>query len=151
MRTLLFVFFFSFGSHTTPPHDIAIAMFRISQSEARLTLDISLDANDLATALGKTEEEINLSMVQTYIAQHTQFEFNSMKNDIHLLELKKVREHLLIKGEFLKGVNSIEEIHIQNTCLIDIPNHSNIIQVQVNDGLRDFRMHKERVKIEIEY
>ena len=151
MRILLFVFYLGFGIDVSPTHDVAIAMFRISQSAEGLALDVTLDIQDLSTDLGVAQSDIILADIQAYLDKHTQFEFNGEQNEISLLDVKKVRDHFLVKGQFKKKVNALNEIQIRNTCLVEIPDHSNIIQVQANGTLRDFRMHKERTSIQIKY
>ena len=151
MRILLFVFYLGFGIDVSPTHDVAIAMFRISQSAEGLALDVTLDIQDLSTDLGIAQEEINLQDVQSYLKLHTQFIFNGDENEIQLLEFKKRRDHFLLKAIFQKDTKDITDIHVHNTCLLNIPDHSNLIQIHLNEQLRDFRMHIERRHIAVEY
>lgn len=67
------------------------------------------------------------------------------------LDYKKVRDHLRINASFDSSIQNIETISVENTCLIEVPNHSNIIQLDLNDQTKDFRMHKGRTEISISY
>ena len=50
---------------------------------------------------------------------------------------------------FKNSPQRIKSIQVKNTCLIAVPNHSNIIQLNLNDASHDFRMHQERTEIRL--
>ena len=55
-----------------------------------------------------------------------------------------------IRGSLPKSIGHTTQVKIRNTCLLDIPDQSNIIQLKYADQLRDFRMTDSRQEIEVD-
>lgn len=65
--------------------------------------------------------------------------------------MKIVRDHIKVKGSFGKIIENIDTIKIENTCLNNVYRHSNIIQIDLNNESKDYRMHSKRTVINLEY
>ncbi|MEL7248998.1 MAG: hypothetical protein AAFZ63_09825 [Bacteroidota bacterium] len=135
----------------TPTHEIPLAVFHITASGELLEVDITFDVEDYSKSLGITTAEINLEGVQTYLNEKTIFQFNAQVASLTISEVRIVRDHIKIKGSFREAIKSIDTIKIENNCLNNIPRHSNVILIDLNDDSRDFRMHNKRTVITLNY
>lgn len=132
-------------------HDVAIALFHITENQDQISMEISFDIEDLSNSMNVKEADISLENLEEYFSENTSFLFNGNMNNFDLIELKTENDHLKVKGQFSRKMNDIRSLTITNTCLIEVAKHSNIIQIDLNDTSRDFRMHKGRTKIELRY
>ncbi len=128
-------------------HDAAIAIFTIKQKNDKTLLDITLDAQDLASVLDVLEKELSSSLIENYLNEQTTFLFNEEQYNVKINEIHRRGDHLQIRGFFDSEIIEINTIKIQNTCLLEIEDHSNIIQFRLNGKARDFRMNKHRTTI----
>ena len=126
-------------------------MFRIQQNVDRLTLDLSLDVEDLSKEIKIPDAEITKNVLQQYLNGNTSFFFNQQKNELSVTHVNRSEGHFKIKAIFKNPVSTVEEIEIINTCLLTVPKQSNIIQLDFNQTTKDFRMHQQRQKINVTY
>lgn len=75
---------------------------------------------------------------------------------IKIIKIEKMHidhDHLKSSCSFSNVPVTFKNIMIKNTCLITIPNQSNIIQLELEGSVavRDFRMHKGRTEINVPY
>jgi len=155
MKLLVYISFLSISSWSTsimtPTHDVTMAMFRISESEEGIELDVTLDLEDYCNDRNTVASALNLKGFQSYLDRNIILKFNNNKATLKLKEFNIEKDHIRVKGNLGKLNAKINSIEIRNTCLINIVKHSNIIQIDLNDRFRDFRMHKERTVILVEY
>lgn len=135
----------------TPVHDVPVAIFHITASDGMLAIDITFDLEDFSKSLDIKTSEINLRRMQNYLTKNTSFQFNAQVANLQISEVKIVRDHINVKGDFGKLINSIGTIKIENTCLNNVARHSNVIQIDLYNKSMDYRMHKGRTKINLEY
>jgi len=134
-----------------PKHDVAIATFSVSEVEGQLILQVSLDAEDLYSASTVISKSVDLKSLQEYLSAHVTFKFNGQDVKFKVTEYKTIRDHIQLTATFETAPQQIHVVQVSNTCLIEVPNHSNIIQLDLNGKSRDFRMHKGRTEISVEY
>lgn len=139
------------SSILAPSHDVPIAMFRISESNAALQLDITFDLEDLSSSLNADASEVDLEKIQTYLKQHTKFQFDTHIAELRLSSIQIVKDHVRVSGSLGIAKDNIKELKVENTCLNNVSNHSNIIQLDINNQSKDFRMHKGRTIINVQY
>ena len=151
MKALLFVSLIFFGNFPTPIHDVPLAKFHIKASDDIIEMDIIFDLEDFTESLEIRTTDVNLESVQNYIAKNTSFQFNAQVANLKISEVKIIRNHLKVKGDFGESKMIIKNIEIENRCLINIPNHSNVIQIDLNNKSKDYRMHKKRTVINLKY
>jgi len=147
-----FILLIMFVNNTLfPLHDVPLAIFHITQSNEIVNLDINFDLNDYSQSLDIKSTDVNIDNMQCYLDEHTSFRFNAQTASIKISEVKIVRDHIRVKGSFGKVEKNISSIEIENTCLNNVSRHSNIIQVDLNNSSKDYRMHKKRTKINLSY
>lgn len=150
---ILFSFLIVLTSNVLTPtgHDVPVAVFQITESKGMANLEITFDLEDFTQSLDITTNEVNLKNMQKYLDKNTSFQFNTRVAKINVSEVKIARDHIKVKGDFGKVEKNIKTLKIENTCLNNIHQHSNVIQVDLNNKSRDFRMHKKRTVIDLEY
>lgn len=152
MKTLLLlVISIAYASSPTSVHDVAIARFHITEVDHSIQINISFDLEDFAGSLGVKNSDVSLENMQTYLDRNTSFQFNTQVAYLKVSEVKTVRDHIRVKGIFEAVTESVKTLTIENNCLIDVPNHSNIIQIDLNNRSRDYRMHNKRTVINLTY
>ena len=151
MKALLLIFTLVFSSSFVLFHDVPVAIFNISKSNDSVQISIVFDLDDFQESMAIKTHEIDLGYMQCYLEEKTSFQFNGQRVILKVLELKKVRGHVRVIGSFGKLVQKIKTIKIENNCLSNIPNHSNIIEIDINDISKDYRMHKGRTEINLTY
>jgi len=151
MKTLFLLSTIFFTNLYPPAHDVPVATFRITASHAIINLDVSLDLEDFSESLDIEISEVNLKNVQTYLQENTSFQFNDQVANFKITEVKIIRDHIQAKGTFGRVAKNIKTIKVENTCLIDVARHSNVIQVDLNNQSKDYRMHKKRTEIRLAY
>ena len=151
MKILFFLFTAAYSTILTPVHDVPIAMFHITESNDVIQIGITLDLEDFSESLDIKMEEVNLKMIQHYLDQHTSFQFNTQVAKLNISTFKIVRDHIRVKGKFEKVAQKIKTLKVENTCLNNVSSHSNIIQVDLNNETKDYRMHKKRTVINLSY
>ena len=139
------------GNISTPTHDVPLAIFHIKKVENDIQLNISFDVEDFSESLSVKANQVDLDFMQKYLNKNTNFQFNTEAISFKILTVKTVRDHIKVMGVFDKTPHSIKSLKIKNNCLIDISNHSNIIQIDLNDQSKDFRMNKKRTVIHLNY
>jgi len=151
MKILFLISTVFFTNLITPAHDVPVATFRITASAAVVNLDITFDLEDFSESLDIEAREVNLKNVQTYLQENTNFQFNGQVANFKISEVEIIRDHIQAKGTFGRIDKNIKTIKVENTCLINVTRHSNVIQIDLNNLSRDFRMHKKRTVIKLEY
>lgn len=151
MKALFFVSAILLSKLFAPVHDVPIATFHITESNAVLKIDITFDLEDFSKSLNIKTTEINLENVQNYLAKNTSFQFNDQVANLKISEVKIVRDHIKVKGNFGKSEIIIKTIKVENSCLSNVPHHSNVIQIDLNNKSKDYRMHKKRTVINLKY
>ena len=151
MNILLYILLATFSSATIPVHDVPMAVFRLSKSDSNIQLEVTFDIDDLSQALNTTEDLIGLKKVEAYLLKHSRFEFDNKLLRLSLIDMKVLKDHVRFTGVFDGVSDNTKTLKITNSCLIDVPSHSNIMMINLNNTTRDYRMHKGRVAISIEY
>lgn len=131
-------------------HDIPIAIFKLYEAQEEIHLSVVMDLEDLVHFSDIISDNIEEEKVLDYLNSHTAWFFDDRLASIQLLEVKQEREHLHIIAKLDTLVKDFSKIKVKNTCLNEVRNHSNIIQVELGEEIKDFRMHKGRTKIEVE-
>lgn len=150
MKLLCYISVLLWGS-LLATHDVAIAIFQLTESNNEVELAISLDAEDFLLSSKMAMQDLNVETIQSYLRDHLVFHFGDDVIAFTISEVKIKLDHIKINGGFGTMNQEIKSIKIKNTCMIDVPKHSNIIQIDLNHKSRDFRMHKGRTIIDLEY
>lgn len=132
-------------------HEVSIAIFRVSESSESIDLHITLDAADYCKETKSEEDKIALPTITKYLEQNFTLEINGEPAPYILTDLKSTGDHLQLKGHLVKKPASIQNISTTNKVMLNISDQSNILELDLNDERRDYRMHEERQRVFVEY
>ncbi len=130
-------------------HDVQTAFFTIKQKSDTVFVEMIFETDDIVEALNAPSENISTSQMQTYLEKHFQIEVNDIPYSYRISKPKSKKGHLKCKAILNQSIEKIESIKISNDCLLHIEDHSNIIEIRLNDQERDFLMNKDRTSIQI--
>ena len=130
-------------------HDVQVAFFKITQNSKAIEISMTFEKEDLQQVF-KKQEEFQTENQSSYLDQHFSVQING-ENQRILYQVQKVKaKHIKIKG-IIHWTGTVKNIQINNTCLLDIPSHSNVIELRLNKQERDFHMNKDRKSIDVSF
>ena len=132
-----------------PVHDAPIAMFKLIDKGDYIDLYITLDAADLSQSSEISAAAIDLDYLKKYLNQHVEIILDGQSMTYDLITYNQKMDHIHINGKIEASIMDRSQVKIKNTCLLNIDDQSNIIQLKYADRLRDFRMTKERQEITV--
>ena len=68
-----------------------------------------------------------------------------------VLEIKSDKHHTKVICFLSKYKESIKSVTIKNEFLLNVKSHSNIVKLDINNTFKDYRLHKERREIKVNY
>lgn len=138
---------FSFITIAYPAHEVPIALFDITiANDETIMMDIQFDKEDLEKAITTPTNE----NIAAYLSVNTQWKLNQKITPLEICSIEKDEEHYSLQTQFPSLTKKLETLDILNSCLIDIPNHSNIVYLHYDGKKRGFRLHKGRLQTSIE-
>lgn len=132
-------------------HNVSMAVFKISEQESTITIEVTFDINDLAETLQIAPEKIDLVVLRDFIDHNSSFKLNEKECKLSLSDFRLVRDHIRCIGDLGQISVPIKILEIKNTCLLNIKGQSNIIMLNLNKTTKDYRMHKSRQVITARY
>ena len=145
MRHLIILFLFI--SNVASAHDIALAMYSISQERNTLKITIEIDKEDL----DKVIQTNNIS-IKKYLKNNMAWMINNKSKSFKVEKIQAKGELYLIECILKRAPKHIQNIQVKNTVLIDtVKDHSNVLNFEINGLERTFRLKKERVETFFEY
>ncbi len=128
-------------------HDIALAMYSISQEKNTLKITIEIDKEDLENVI-----DIEKISIKKYLKNNMIWTINNKQKSFKINKIQSKDELYHIECIVKKIPKNIKNIHVKNTILIDtVEQHSNVLNFELNGSERTFRLHKERVETVVEY
>lgn len=131
-------------------HNVPIAIFNIHQVSNLVLLDITIDKENLSEELDLAPTDLTKQVILNYLQENTSFSFDNKINELEIKALNQKGDHLKIDCVFKTEISNVKQLEIKNTCLLSIDNHSNIIQVDLNNISKDYRMYVKRKTISID-
>ena len=132
-------------------HDIQVAFFKLSQEDNQLTMEIKFEKEDLESTFDENHIELNDKNIKTYLLKNLTLAINGNKQQLSFDEMLIKNKHIYLKSNILEIDEVVKSVDIQNTCLLNIANHSNIVEVRLNKSERDFLMDSDRTSIKLSY
>ena len=132
-------------------HDIAIAIFKIYEENNIEKLEIRMNALDLSEALKLDVSKLDKENITIYLENNLSFKFDENIIDYKIEILEFEGDHIIINTTLSCVPEKYESIAIDNSCLINIKGHSNIMQIELRNEVNDYRMHVERQRIHVNF
>ena len=114
---------------------------------------IKIDRNDLINAISMTGDG-SLSIenqIIKYISTRFKLTFNGTKVEIKMNKVEFEAEMIFIYGKLLTSVSKVKNVEIFNSCLHGLENQNNIVELDMNNKLRSFRLTNDRTTIKAAY
>lgn len=132
-------------------HDVQVSFYRISQTTDGLVVDITFEKRDVATAFERLSIPYHEDNIQRYLEEHFTLAVNEEEHAIIYSTIVTEEKHISVKGRIPSVQEAVTSLAISNTCLLQLEEHSNIIEVLLHDRQRDFLMNKHRTSIRVTY
>ncbi len=131
-------------------HDIQVAFFKIHQDTEQVNIDFVFEKEDLNFLLDK-DEILSHEKLEDYISNNFSVTVDDQTSNLSFGDVKVESKHIHVHGFIPQTKHTIQSLEIKNTCLLDIEDHSNIIEVRLNNQERDFLMNEDRTTLIITY
>ena len=151
MKILIFTFVALLNFNTISFHDSVTATFNVIERGEVLMLEIDFDTHDFLKSTNTKEHKITKETFSTYLNKVSSWEINDIKITPDVLSIKSHHHHTKVICFLGKADKKITSIKVKNEFLLDINMHSNIIKLDLNQTFKDFRLHKGRKEIKVDY
>jgi len=132
-------------------HDIQIAFFKIHRNNDNLSMEIIMEKEDVEHTFKESDIDLTDANFKNYLNQNLSLLINKEKQELCLDRMQINEKHISMTCDIYEVKDKIQSIDLQNTCLLNIDNHSNIIEFRIDDTERDFLMNEKRTTISIFY
>lgn len=151
MRLILLLLTAWISTPGTEDHDVAMATFRLAESDQGVGLDISFDKDDYLNANGLTDRTIELLHFKEYINTATCWTVNGRKLPVEVEKIIPGQHHVSAVCH-IRGITfPIREVIVENEFLLDVEEQNNVVILDLNGKSRGFRMHSGRRDITVAY
>jgi len=132
-------------------HDIQVAYYKINHVDDNLKVKFVFEYNDIIETQNELKNTLNDQSLQDYINANFSIAINNITQTISFEKMKIKHKHIYLIGQVANVTETILLLDIKNICLLNIANHSNIIEVNINTEQRDFLMNSKRTSISVKY
>jgi len=152
MRYLILICFTFFNfNNSISTHESISATFNVIKRGHVLMLEIDFDEENFIK-FGESESlRVSKKDFKKYLDKTTSWEIDGKKLVPQILEIKQGEHHTKVICFLSKDSENIKTVTIKNEFLLDVDSHSNIIKLDINNMFKDFRLHKERREIRVNY
>ena len=152
MKILIFTFLaFLNICKTNNLHESISATFNVVKRGHVLMLEIDFDEENFIKFAVSKSLKVSIEDFSKYLDKTTSWEFDGEKIVPQVLEIKSNEHHTKVTCFLSKYKENIKSVTIKNEFLINVKSHSNIIQLDINNTYKDFRLHKDRREIKVNY
>lgn len=147
MKSLLIAIILCF---TLPFHDVQVATFTIYQESKELLFDITFEQDDIEKTFAERGKEYSPEAIKEYVSRNFVVKVNGRNSDLSYSKVESKARHIYLSGTLSSPKRKIKTLNISNTCLLNIEDHSNIIELRIGNQERDFLINSERKVIDVE-
>jgi hypothetical protein len=132
-------------------HESISATFNVIKRGHVLMLEIDFDEENFIISGESSSLHITKEEFSNYLNKTTSWEFDGEKLIPQVLEIKPGEHHTKVICYLSKYKENIKSVTIKNSFLMNVKSHSNIVQLDINNTFKDFRLHKGRREIKVDY
>jgi len=132
-------------------HESISATFNVIKRGHVLMLEIDFDKENFIKFGASKSLHVSKEDFSKYLNKTTSWEFNDEKLVPQVLEIKSDEHHTKVICFLSKYKESIKSVKIKNEFLLNVKSHSNIVKLDINNTFKDYRLHKERREIKVNY
>jgi sulfur relay (sulfurtransferase) DsrC/TusE family protein len=152
MKILIFTFLaFLNICKTNNLHESISATFNVVKRGHVLMLEIDFDEENFIKLGASKSLHISKEDFSKYLQKTTSWEFDGEIIIPQVLEIKYDGHHTKVICFLSNYKENIRSVTIKNEFLINVKSHSNIVQLDINNTFKDYRLHKERRQIKVNY
>jgi sulfur relay (sulfurtransferase) DsrC/TusE family protein len=152
MRILIFTCFALLNiCNTNNFHESISATFNVIKRGHVLMLEIDFDEENFIKFGESKSLHVSKEDFSNYLHKTTSWEFDGKKLIPQVLEIKSVKHHTKVICYLSKYRENIKSVTIKNEFLLNVKSHSNIVKLDINNTFKDYRLHKERREIKVDY
>tara|TARA_B100000767_G_C19680667_1_gene499428 strand:+ start:696 stop:1157 length:462 start_codon:yes stop_codon:yes gene_type:complete len=152
MKILIFTFLALLNiCKTNNLHESISATFNVVKRGHVLMLEIDFDEENLIKFGASQSIHISKEDFSKYLHKTTSWEFDGEIIIPQVLEIKYDEHHTKVICFLSKYKENIKSVKIKNEFLLNVESHSNIVQLDINNTFKDYRLHKERREIKVNY
>ena len=152
MRVLIIILVTFFNISTIfKTHDAISASFNLIEKGHVLMLEIEFDRFDYLKLDEIDNHNITKPEFSKYLNKTTSWQIDGEKLIPKVLAIKLEREHAKVICFLSNSKKNIKTITVKNNFLNNVKDHSNIVKLDVNNIFKDFRLHKNRQEIKVDY
>ena len=152
MRILILTCFALFNiTNLNNLHESISATFNVIRRGHVLMLEIDFDEENFIKFGGSKSLHVSKEDFSKYLNKTTSWEFDGEKLVPQVLEIKSNEHHTKVICFLSKYKESIKSVIIKNEFLLNVKAHSNIVKLDINNTFKDYRLHKERREIKVNY
>ena len=133
------------------PHDIQVAYYKLYLGGDAPRIEYVLELKDVAKSLNVASDDLSEHALHHYLDLNFLIDINGKTAQISNDQMTIKNKHIYVEGNILSRAKVINTVVINNTCLLNIDGHSNVVEIHVADTQRDFLMNNERTSITINY
>ncbi|WP_299017852.1 DUF6702 family protein [uncultured Polaribacter sp.] len=138
-------------SSTKPTHDSVSATFNIIKKGHVLLLEIEFDEENYIKFGDANSLEVTKQDLEKYLNKTTSWYFDGKETTPQVLTITSQREHAKVLCFLVEARKNVKTVKVKNEFLIDVKDQANIIKFDLNNSYKDFRLHKGRTQIEVNY
>ena len=132
-------------------HESISATFNVIKRGHVLMLEIDFDEENFIKFGASNSLHVSKEDFSKYLNKTTSWEFDGEKLVPQVLEIKSNEHHTKVICFLSKYKESIKSVTIKNEFLLNVKSHSNIVKLDINNTFKDYRLHKERREIKVNY
>lgn len=138
-------------SNKNNTHDAISATFNVIKKGHVLMLEIDFDEENFIKFGESSSLHVSKEDFRNYLYKTTSWEIDGEILNPKVLTLKSTEQHTRVICFLSKKATNIKSIKVKNEFLLNVDSHSNIIKLDINDTFKDFRLHKDRREIAVNY
>ena len=134
-------------------HDLRVARFRITATDAGYAFTVNFDREDILNAVYGSNRGGNqlLGQIEAYIGEHVQIMIDGTPIDYELTKIEFTETNILLSGQLVTALRNIQTLEVRNTCLLSLDGHLNIMEFFLKDKERFFKLDKDRTETTVTY
>lgn len=132
-------------------HDTQVAFYKIYEESDALHIEFTFEKKDILYEFKEKSFDLSDQSLQDYLNENYSIVVNDVSQNLHYGQIVHKQGHIYVYAELLCKVDKVNSLEVINTCLLSIPEHANIIQIQLKDQQRDFLMNAKRTRIQVNY
>ncbi|MFY0653416.1 MAG: hypothetical protein JXQ96_15345 [Cyclobacteriaceae bacterium] len=138
---------------TSSAHDIQIAKFEVSYAGNNNSVLIKFDRDDIINSIASEGNKVVSISDQIFNYVYCNFSLKFNHENVNLLLTKIVYETdmIYVFGKLNCKMIEVNTVEIINTCLQELEDHNNIVEFDMKDRSRSFRMTKDRTYTRFKY